>query len=126
MTPRRKRTVAASPAVKQSRRTPNVGDTALYKRRVAEGLGGLVSYGHQRVFLPRQDGTTTGPANMDMDQNKLDAAKKILGVRTETDAVDAALDLVLFQSEVRAGIDRMVAAGGSATSYSPLPAKRLV
>ncbi len=63
---------------------------------------------------------------MDMDQNKLDAAKKILGVRTETDAVDAALDLVLFQSEVRAGIDRMVAAGGSATSYSPLPAKRLV
>ncbi|MDQ3519867.1 MAG: hypothetical protein M3466_15885, partial [Gemmatimonadota bacterium] len=118
MTPRRKRTIAGSPAVKQSRRAPNAGDTALYKRRVAEGLGGLVSYGASAgVFAPtgRHDDWTR--KNMDMDQNKLDAAKKILGVRTETDAVDAALDLVLFHSEVRAGIDRMVAAGGIGDVY---------
>ena len=50
--------------------------------------------------------------NIVIDQNKLDRAKAILDVRTETDAVDAALDLVAFHGEVLAGIDRLVAAGG--------------
>jgi hypothetical protein len=50
--------------------------------------------------------------NMDMDQAKLDAAKRFFGARTETEAVNAALDLVAFQSEVEAGIDKMVKAGG--------------
>ena len=55
--------------------------------------------------------------NMDMDQAKLDAAKRILGVRTETEAVDAALDLVAFQAEVFAGIDRAAESGGFADIY---------
>ena len=50
--------------------------------------------------------------NMDMDQAKLDAARRFFGARTETEAVDAALDLAAFQAEVAAAIDRMVKAGG--------------
>ncbi len=49
---------------------------------------------------------------MDMDQAKLDAARRFFGARTETEAVDAALDLAAFQAEVAAAIDRMVKAGG--------------
>ena len=55
--------------------------------------------------------------NMDMDQDKLDIAKRVLGARTETEAVDAALDLVAFQGEVFSGIERAVAAGGFADMY---------
>jgi hypothetical protein len=50
--------------------------------------------------------------NMLMDQSKLDAAKAELGVETETAAVDAALDLVVFRSEVLDGLRRLAAAGG--------------
>ena len=51
--------------------------------------------------------------NILIDQNKLDQAKAILDVRTETDAVDASLDLVTFHhGEVLSGIDQLVAAGG--------------
>ena len=50
--------------------------------------------------------------NMLIDQRKLDRAKAVLRVSTETDAVDAALDLVAFQGEVLSGIDRLVQAGG--------------
>lgn len=52
--------------------------------------------------------------NMLMDQHKLDAAKAALGAETETAAVDAALDLVVFRAEVFAGLDRVAAAGGVA------------
>jgi len=50
--------------------------------------------------------------NMLMDQRKLDAAKAALGTDTETAAVDAALDLVVFRTEVFRGLDQLVAAGG--------------
>ncbi len=50
--------------------------------------------------------------NMLMDQRKLDAAKAALGVNTETAAVDAALDLVVFRTEVFQALDKLVAAGG--------------
>lgn len=53
--------------------------------------------------------------NMLMDQRKLDLAKASLGAETETAAVDAALDLVVFRSEVFRGLDALVAAGGLAT-----------
>lgn len=53
--------------------------------------------------------------NMVMDQGKLTAAKAALGAETETAAVDAALDLVVFQAEVFRGLDELVAAGGIAT-----------
>ena len=50
--------------------------------------------------------------NMLMDQRKLDAAKLALGVDSETAAVDAALDLVVFRTELFRGLHRLVAAGG--------------
>ena len=53
--------------------------------------------------------------NMLMDQRKLDAAKAALGTDTETAAVDAALDLVVFRTEVFQALDQLVAAGGLAT-----------
>lgn len=53
--------------------------------------------------------------NMLMDQRKLDAAKAALGTDTETAAVDAALDLVVFRTEVFQALDQLVAAGGLAS-----------
>lgn len=53
--------------------------------------------------------------NMLRDQRKLDAARRALGADTETAAVDAALDLVVFRTEVFDGLDRLVAAGGLAS-----------
>lgn len=50
--------------------------------------------------------------NLLIDQRKLDAAKDALGAVTETAAVDAALDLVVFRAEVFRGLDALVAAGG--------------
>ena len=49
--------------------------------------------------------------NMAMDPKKLAVAKGFLGVQTETEAVDAALDLVAFQAEVLRGLDRVAAFG---------------
>jgi hypothetical protein len=49
--------------------------------------------------------------NMVMDQAKLSLAKRVLGARTETEAVDAALDLVAFRAEVFAGLDALAATG---------------
>lgn len=53
--------------------------------------------------------------NMLMDQRKLDAAKTALGALTETAAVDAALDLVMFRAEVFRGLDALAVAGGLGT-----------
>jgi hypothetical protein len=53
--------------------------------------------------------------NMLMDQRKLDIAKAALGTDTETAAVDAALDLVVFRTEVFQALDQLVAVGGLAT-----------
>jgi hypothetical protein len=47
-----------------------------------------------------------------MDQRKLDAARRTLGVRTETEAIDAALDLVAFREELVRGITAVRRAGG--------------
>jgi len=52
--------------------------------------------------------------NLVIDQRKLDAAKTALGAATETAAVDAALDLVVFRTELFRGLDQVVAAGGVA------------
>ncbi len=57
--------------------------------------------------------------NMVIDQRKLDAAKLALGVTTETAAVDAALDLVTFRSEVFSAIDQLAEEGGLESPRSP-------
>jgi len=50
--------------------------------------------------------------NLWISQSKLDAAKKHLGAKTETEAIDSALDLVAFQHEVLTGLASMRGRGG--------------
>jgi hypothetical protein len=65
---------------------------------------------------------------MDMDAAKLAAAQMVLGARTETEAVDLALEYVLFQDEVFAALDRLAALGGLDDVYGAdaRPARRHV
>jgi hypothetical protein len=41
--------------------------------------------------------------NVVMDQRKLDVARRVLGVETETEAIDQALDFVAFRKELADG-----------------------
>lgn len=50
--------------------------------------------------------------NLNVDQEKLDRVVALLGARTETDAIDQALDLLLFREELVAGIGRIAGSGG--------------
>jgi hypothetical protein len=55
--------------------------------------------------------------NLHIDQRKLDAARKVLGVKTETETVDAALDAIGLRRELSRGIRRVRAAGGVKDIY---------
>jgi Arc/MetJ family transcription regulator len=55
--------------------------------------------------------------NLHIDQRKLNVARKALGVKTETEAVDAALDAIAFRQEISQGIRRLRAAGGLKDIY---------
>jgi len=59
--------------------------------------------------------------NMDMDADKLASAQRVLGARTETEAVDMALDFVLYQAEVLDALDRLAAAGGLVDAFMSPP-----
>ena len=50
--------------------------------------------------------------NIIMDQRKLDAARRTLGVGTETEAIDVALDLVAFRDELVRGVAAVRRVGG--------------
>jgi len=78
---------------------------------------------NEKRALARRSGTTgqkrsrgrgTGwvRKNVVMDQRKLDTARRVLGVATETDAIDLALDLVAFRHELVQGIAAVRRAGG--------------
>jgi hypothetical protein len=47
-----------------------------------------------------------------MDQRKLDIARRALGVDTETEAIDQALDLVAFREELVKGFAAVRRSGG--------------
>jgi hypothetical protein len=47
-----------------------------------------------------------------MDQEKLDAARRALGVDTETEAIDQALDFVAFRQELAKGFAAVRRSGG--------------
>jgi hypothetical protein len=47
-----------------------------------------------------------------MDQRKLDAARRALGVVTETEAIDQALDFVTFGEELAKGVAAVRRSGG--------------
>jgi hypothetical protein len=50
--------------------------------------------------------------NVVMDQRKLDVARRALGVDTETEAIDQALDLVSFREELAKGFAAVRRSGG--------------
>ena len=50
--------------------------------------------------------------NLNIDQDKLDRAVELLGVRSETEAVDQALELLILREELVAGIHRIAGTGG--------------
>jgi Arc/MetJ family transcription regulator len=73
-------------------------------------------------MAPRESRTRK---NMDMDSEKLARAQKVLGARTETEAVDLALDYVVFQGQVFDALDRLAAVGGLEDVFSgPVPRAR--
>lgn len=50
--------------------------------------------------------------NVVMDQRKLDVARRALGVDTETEAIDQALDLVAFREQLAKGFAGVRRSGG--------------
>lgn len=50
--------------------------------------------------------------NLNIDQDKLSRVVELLGVSTETEAIDHALDLILFREELLGGVDRIAGRGG--------------
>jgi hypothetical protein len=68
------------------------------------------------VSAPRQR-ASSGRAgwvrkNIVMDQRKLDVARRALGVDTETEAIDQALDFVAFREELAEGFAAVRRTGG--------------
>jgi hypothetical protein len=50
--------------------------------------------------------------NMDMDPVKLAAARQALGLTTDTETIDRALDLALGRARFDTAMDRLTARGG--------------
>jgi hypothetical protein len=50
--------------------------------------------------------------NVVMDQRKLDVARRALGVDTETEAIDLALDFIAFREELAKGFIAVRRSGG--------------
>jgi Arc/MetJ family transcription regulator len=70
-----------------------------------------------RGKAPRRVSERIVRKNMDMDARKLAAARRILGTTTDTETVDQALDLVVYQDEVIGALDRLAEAGGLAEMF---------
>jgi|GEM_PF-1003515 len=49
----------------------------------------------------------TRKKNLRLHQSKIDKAMKILGTKTETETIEAALDLVVFRQELLEGVHAM-------------------
>lgn len=50
--------------------------------------------------------------NLNIDQAKLDRVRELLGAKTETEAVDQALSILLFREELVQGIREIGGSGG--------------
>jgi hypothetical protein len=50
--------------------------------------------------------------NYYLDEAKIRKARTILGVKTETEAIDAALNLVLFKKEILRSLEKVAGKGG--------------
>ena len=62
--------------------------------------------------------------NMDMDVHKLDAARAILGARSDTETIDRALEYVIAEHKEFAALDSLHALGGLEDVYGNAPASR--
>ncbi|OGQ79038.1 MAG: hypothetical protein A3F90_07265 [Deltaproteobacteria bacterium RIFCSPLOWO2_12_FULL_60_19] len=50
--------------------------------------------------------------NYYLDERKIKRAKTILGAKTETEAIDAALDLIVFRKEILDSLEKVAGKGG--------------
>lgn len=50
--------------------------------------------------------------NLNIDQGKLDRVRELLGAKTETEAVDEALSMLLLREELIRGVERIAGTGG--------------
>jgi glutamate dehydrogenase/leucine dehydrogenase len=79
-------------------------------------------YRRRSNAMPKKPNRVSEPAvarkNMDMDVRKLTEARRILGARNDTEAVDRALDAVVYQDEVFAALDKLAEAGGVTDVYA--------
>lgn len=60
----------------------------------------------------RAPGVAIRRKNLNIDQAKLDRVRELLGSRSETEAIDQALDMLLFREELLAGIAAIGGTGG--------------
>jgi hypothetical protein len=56
--------------------------------------------------------------NVNIDQAKLDRVRELLGSSSETEAIDQALEMLLFREELLAGVASLAGKGGVADAYS--------
>jgi hypothetical protein len=56
--------------------------------------------------------TTLKRKNYYLDENKIRRARAILGTKTETEAIDAALSLVVFTKEILKSLEKVAGTGG--------------
>jgi hypothetical protein len=80
------------------KRSPKATPEALNVRETATG------YAFESV---RTHAEAPRKKNIRLHQWKIDAARDALGTSTETETIEAALDLVVFRSELAAGIRAM-------------------
>ena len=73
---------------------------------------------------PKSQRTTMRRKNLILNQEKIDRAREIFGVATETEAIDLALDaandLARFRAELDTGFKRLLGKGGFTDYFSPL------
>ena len=50
--------------------------------------------------------------NVNIDQSKLDRVRRLLGVDTETEAIDQALAMVLLREDLVRGVQKIAGSGG--------------
>ena len=74
----------------------------------------IVTKSSAAVTRQRTSGRRAGwvRKNVVMDQRKLDVARRALGVDTETEAIDQALDFVAFREELAKGFAAVRRNGG--------------
>ncbi|MBW3571575.1 MAG: hypothetical protein KY467_10755 [Gemmatimonadetes bacterium] len=67
--------------------------------------------GRKRRGRPASNRPGMRRKNLNVDQAKLDRLVALLGSGTETEVVDQALDLLLFQEEAMAGLRKLAGRG---------------